>query len=60
MEEETRAWVIEKGWGNGDTLWPLRIALSGREKSPSPFELMFIAGKDEALARIAAAQAKMA
>lgn len=60
MEEETRAWIIEKGWGNGDTLWPLRIALSGREKSPSPFELMFIAGKDEALARIAAAVAKMA
>jgi glutamyl-tRNA synthetase len=60
MEEETRAWIVEKGWGNGDTLWPLRIALSGRDKSPSPFELMFIAGKEEALARIAAALEKMA
>ncbi|MCK9360910.1 glutamate--tRNA ligase [Patescibacteria group bacterium] len=60
MEEETRAWIIEKGWGNGDTLWPLRVALSGREKSPSPFELMFVTGKDEALARIDKALAKMA
>lgn len=60
MEEETRAWIVEKGWGNGDTLWPLRVALSGRAKSPSPFELMFITGKDEALARIAVAQSKMA
>lgn len=60
MEEETRAWIIEKGWGNGDTLWPLRVALSGREKSPSPFELMFVAGKAETLARVDEALAKMA
>ncbi len=60
MEEATRAWIIEKGWGNGDTLWPLRVSLSGREKSPSPFELMFVAGKDESLSRIDQALAKMA
>ncbi len=60
MEQEARGWIVEKGWGNGDTLWPLRVALSGREKSPSPFELMFVAGKDEALSRIDAALAKMA
>jgi glutamyl-tRNA synthetase len=60
MEDETRVWIVEKGWGNGDTLWPLRVALSGREKSPSPFELMFIAGKAETLARVDEAVAKMA
>jgi glutamyl/glutaminyl-tRNA synthetase len=60
MEEETRAWIAEQGWGNGDTLWPLRVALSGREKSPSPFELMFVAGKEEALTRIGKALEKMA
>lgn len=60
MEEEMRAWIIEKGWSNGDTLWPLRVALSGREKSPSPFELLFVCGKDEALARIGNALEKMA
>lgn len=60
MEEETKAWIAQKGWGNGDTLWPTRVALSGREKSPSPFELLFVSGKTEALARIDAALAKMA
>lgn len=60
MEEETRAWIVKKGWGNGDTLWPLRVALSGREKSPSPFELMFIAGKAETVARVDEALSKMA
>ncbi len=60
MEKETLAWIAEKGYGNGDTLWPLRVALSGREKSPSPFELMFVAGKDETLKRIDEALEKMA
>lgn len=60
MEEETRAWIAEKGWGNGDTLWPLRVALSGREKSPSPFELLFVTGKDMGLVRLDAGLQKMA
>lgn len=60
MEEETRAWIAEKGWTNGDTLWPTRVALSGREKSPSPFELLFVLGKDEALHRVDEAIKKMA
>lgn len=41
-----------KGWGNGDTLWPLRVALSGIEKSPSPFELIATYGQKKSLARI--------
>lgn len=60
MEEEARAWIAAQGFSNGDTLWPLRVALSGREKSPSPFELMYVAGKTVALARIDAALEKMA
>jgi glutamyl-tRNA synthetase len=59
MEEETRTWIADKGWTNGDTLWPTRVALSGREKSPSPFELMFVLGKDVSLVRLDAAIAKM-
>lgn len=38
--------------GRGAVLWPLRYALSGREKSPDPFTLIFILGKKEALSRI--------
>ena len=60
METSMKEWIVELGWGNGDTLWPLRVALSGREKSPSPFELLFVTGKDEALKRLDEALGKMA
>jgi len=38
--------------GKGNVLWPMRIALSGREKSPDPFEIAGIIGKDETKKRI--------
>jgi glutamyl-tRNA synthetase len=38
--------------GKGSMLWPLRVALSGREKSPDPFTLLFILGKEESIKRI--------
>ena len=38
--------------GKGQVLWPLRVALSGRDKSPDPFTLIYILGKDETLFRI--------
>jgi glutamyl-tRNA synthetase len=38
--------------GRGDVLWPLRVALSGKEKSPDPFTLAYIAGKQGAQERI--------
>lgn len=37
---------------NGDVFWPIRAALSGLEKSPSPTDLLWILGKDESLTRI--------
>lgn len=43
--------------GRGATLWPLRYALSGAERSPDPFTLISILGRDEALLRISAALA---
>jgi len=44
--------ITSKGWGNGDTLWPLRVALSAQEKSPSPFELIAVLGKKESTTRV--------
>lgn len=38
--------------GKGNVLWPLRVALSGRDKSPDPFELANILGKEITLRRI--------
>ncbi|MES3004676.1 MAG: glutamate--tRNA ligase [Patescibacteria group bacterium] len=46
-------YATEKGKGN--VLWPLRVALSGREKSPDPFSLIYVLGKEEAIERTKAA-----
>ncbi|MBU1032471.1 MAG: glutamate--tRNA ligase [Patescibacteria group bacterium] len=52
VEKEIKKLIADKEWGNGDTLWPLRVALSGSEKSPGPFELIATYGKERAIARI--------
>jgi len=36
----------------GALLWPLRVALSGKKSSPSPFEIAEILGKEKTLKRI--------
>lgn len=41
--------------GRGATLWPLRYALSGQERSPDPFTLIAILGPEESATRIARA-----
>lgn len=38
--------------GRGNVLWPLRVALSGLEKSPDPFTLIYVLGKNESIDRI--------
>lgn len=38
--------------GRGAMLWPLRYALSGKERSPDPFTLVAVLGLDEAISRI--------
>ncbi len=43
----------------GEILWPLRVALSGREQSPSPFEIAWVLGKKETLKRIEKAIKKL-
>lgn len=44
---------------NGDVLWPMRLALSGKEKSPGPFEIADALGKEIALQRISLAIDKL-
>ncbi|MEK7447719.1 MAG: glutamate--tRNA ligase, partial [Patescibacteria group bacterium] len=44
--------VESEGLSNGDVFWPVRVALSGQEKSPSPNEIMWALRKDETLKRI--------
>jgi glutamyl-tRNA synthetase len=45
-------WNYAEEQGRGDVLWPLRVSLSGRDKSPDPFTLLHILGKDEGLKRV--------
>jgi len=45
-------WKYAEDNGKGDVLWPLRFALSGADRSPDPFQLAFILGKDVTLKRI--------
>ena len=52
LQEITTLWIKEKGYGNGDILYPLRVALSGQKDSPGPFEIADVLGKNEVLKRI--------
>ena len=44
--------IAEAEKKNGQVLWPLRVALSGEQFSPGAFEIAYILGKDETLARV--------
>ena len=45
-------WPYAESAGRGSVLWPIRFTLSGKDKSPDPFVLADILGKDETIARI--------
>lgn len=46
-------YVQEKGIKNGQALWPLRTAVSGKQMTPGgAYEIMEILGKEESLSRI--------
>lgn len=48
-------WDYASREGRGEVLWPLRYALSGRKRSPDPFQIASIIGKRRTEERIAAA-----
>lgn len=59
IQEVIMPWIKENELGNGNTLWPTRVALSGLEQSPGPFEIMAVLGKDRSLQRIGEAIEKL-
>lgn len=64
LETEIKKFLAEQNIPTGDALWPLRVALSGLEASPSPFEIMsafgtLTNGKDIVLERIKKAIEKL-
>lgn len=42
----------KKAGDRGLVYWPLRVALSGKDKSPDPVDIAFVLGKDTVLRRI--------
>lgn len=53
-------YVKEKGCKNGYVMWPVRTAVSGKQMTPGgATELMEVLGKEESLARLRAAIAKL-
>lgn len=59
LEQTLLTWIDDNQLGRGDTLWPLRVALTGKEHSPGPFEVAAVLGKTEALRRLASALKKL-
>lgn len=45
-------WPLAEEKGKGNVLWPMRYALSGKDKSPDPFIIAEILGKEESLKRL--------
>ncbi|MBX4197771.1 glutamate--tRNA ligase [Candidatus Parcubacteria bacterium] len=52
-------WEYATSEGRGEVLWPTRVALSGKEKSPDPFVLAELLGKEESLKRLHSALEKV-
>ncbi len=52
LEAKIKEYITSNGLQNGNVLWPLRVALSGMEKSATPFECMWVLGKDESVRRM--------
>jgi glutamyl-tRNA synthetase len=59
LEKFQEKLLAEIGEARGEHLWPMRVALSGQEKSPSPFELAWILGKEESEKRMKRAIGKI-
>jgi glutamyl-tRNA synthetase len=62
--EWTRTGLAEKflaaaGEKRGDFLWPLRVALSGLDRSPSPMDIAWVLGRERSIVRIDTALEKL-
>ena len=55
IEKRIKTYIANNALQNGNVLWPLRTALSGKEQSASPFECIWVLGKEESLRRVTTA-----
>lgn len=56
---KSAVWPLAEEKGKGNVLWPMRVALSGKEKSPDPFISSEVLGKEETTRRLKSAYEKI-
>lgn len=59
LHDKSIEFVKAQGWSNAESLWPLRVALSGQAKSPGVFEIAAVLGKKESSRRLDVAREKL-
>ena len=60
IDAALHGYIDESGYKLGTVMWPLRIALSGQKVTPGGVtELLYLLGREESLARIEKAAAKL-
>ena len=52
IEKEVKKFITENNFGNGDILFPMRAALTGKTASPGPFAVAEIIGRNKSIERI--------
>ncbi|MBQ4090662.1 MAG: glutamate--tRNA ligase [Clostridia bacterium] len=60
LHDKVMEFIPETGLKNGQMLWPLRIAISGKESTPGgAFEVAYLLGKEETLKRLTESIARL-
>ncbi|PIR86055.1 glutamate--tRNA ligase [Candidatus Kaiserbacteria bacterium CG10_big_fil_rev_8_21_14_0_10_44_10] len=52
---KSAVWDYAESEGRGEVLWPMRVALTGLERSPDPFTVAYIIGQTDTLRRLRSA-----
>ena len=52
LGDDVLRFIADRGYTNAETLWPMRVALTAKKASPSPFEVAVVLGKDRTIARL--------
>ncbi len=55
LEAKIIQYISDHKLSNGEVLWPMRVALTGQQKSATPFEVAAILGQVKTLSRLAQA-----
>lgn len=52
LEKKILKYIKTNNLKNGDVLWPMRVALTGKKASPGPFEVAEVLGKNKVVEKI--------